>query len=224
VDLAGLPKNRYYAYRVAWSELPTLHIFPHWSFEGREGEVVPVHIYSSYEEVELFINGVSQGRRRRKTGGFEPWDEVERFRLVWQDTVYTPGEVLAVAYEGGREVARKAIRTAGEPYRIELSAYYKKLSADGESLNFITAKILDKDGNLCPNANNRLTFTAEGGVCVYATDAGDQRECETFLRPDKKALCGMLVASVKSNGKAEKATVYCSADGLISGSVMFECV
>jgi beta-galactosidase len=224
VDLAGLPKNRYYAYRVAWSELPTLHIFPHWNFEGREGEVVPVHIYSSYEEVELFINGVSQGRRRRKTGGFEPWDEIERFRLVWQDTVYTPGEVLAVAYEGGREVARKAIRTAGEPYRIELSAYYKKLSADGESLNFITAKILDKDGNLCPKADNRLTFTAEGGVCVYATDAGDQRECETFLRPDKKALCGMLVASVKSCGKAEKATVYCSADGLISGSVAFECV
>ena len=224
VDLAGLPKNRYYAYRVAWTDLPTLHVFPHWNWEGHEGEVVPVHVYSSYEEVELFINGASQGKRRRKTGGSEPWEQVERFRLVWSDTVYTPGEVLAIAYNGGKEVARKVVRTAGEPYKIELSAYYDKLCADGESFNFITAKILDKDGNLCPKANDRLTFAAEGGAYVYATDAGDERECETFLRPDKKALCGMLVACVKSNGKAGNATVSCSADGLISDTITFECI
>ncbi len=224
VDLAGLPKNRYYAYRVAWTDLPTLHVFPHWNWEGHEGEVVPVHVYSSYEEVELFINGISQGRRRRKTSGGEPWEQVERFRLVWNDTVYTPGEVLAIAYNGGKEVARKVVRTAGEPYKIELSAYYDKLCADGESFNFITAKILDKDGNLCPKANDRLTFAAEGGAYVYATDAGDERECETFLRPDKKALCGMLVACVKSNGEAGKATVSCSADGLISDTITFECI
>ena len=224
VDLAGLPKNRYYAYKVAWSDLPTLHVFPHWNFEGHEGEVVPVHVYSSYEEIELFINGISQGRRRRKTSGSEPWEQVERFRLVWSDIVYTPGEVLAIAYNGGKEVARKVVRTAGEPYKIELSAYYDKLCADGESFNFITAKILDKDGNPCPKANDRLTFAAEGGAYVYATDAGDERECETFLRPDKKALCGMLVACVKSNGEAGKATVSCSADGLISDTITFECI
>ena len=224
VDLAGLPKNRYYAYRVAWSNLPTLHVFPHWNWEGHEGEVVPVHVYSSYEEVELFINGVSQGRRRRKAGGLEPWEQVERFRMVWNDTVYAPGEVVAVAYENENEVARECVRTAGAPHHVELSCYYDSIAADGESLNFITAKILDKDGNLCPKADNRLTFTAVGGAVVYATDAGDQRECETFLRPDKKALHGMLVCCVKSSKKAKKAVVSCSSPGLGSTSVVFNCI
>ena len=91
-------------------------------------------------------------------------------------------------------------------------------------MSFITAKILDKDCNPCPKANDRLTLAAEGGAYVYATDAGDERECETFLRPDKKALCGMLVACVKSNGEAGKATVSCSADGLISDTITFECI
>jgi beta-galactosidase len=222
--MAGLSKNRYYAYRVAWTKLPTLHILPHWNWDGHEGERVPVHVYSSYEEVELFINGISQGKRSRRSCGSEPWEQVERFRLVWQDTVYAPGEVLAVAYNGGREVARTSIRTAGEPHHVELSAYYDKISADGESLNFITAKIVDKDGNLCPNANDRLTFSADGGAYVYATDAGDQREVETFLRHDKKALGGMLVAAARSNKKAGDAKITCSCPGLISGNITFKCL
>jgi beta-galactosidase len=143
--------------------------------------------------------------------------------MVWNNTVYAPGEVVAVAYENGKEVAREYVRTAGVPHHVELSGYYDSIAADGESLNFITARILDKDGNLCPKADNRLTFTAVGGAVVYATDAGDQRECETFLRSDKKALHGMLVCCVKSSGKAEKAVVSCSSLGLGSASVVFRC-
>ena len=149
--------------------------------------------------------------------------QVERFRLIWNDTVYTPGEVLAIAYKDGKEAARATVRTAGEPQKIALSAYSERIGTDGEALNFITARILDKDGNLCPHAAHRLTFAAEGGVTVYATDAGDQRETETFLRPDKRALSGMLVACVKASGAAGTATVTCSCEGLESGSVSFLC-
>jgi len=224
VDLAGLPKNRYFGYRSAWTNTPTLHIFPHWNWEGMEGKVVPVHIYTNYDEVELFINGVSQGKRRHATSGNDVTAQLERFRLMWNETRYEPGEVLAVAYRDGKEVARQSVKTAGAPHHIELSVYWSQISANSESLNYITAKIVDRDGNLCPNAANRLTFSANGAAYVYTTDAGDQRETETFLRPDKKALAGMLVACLRANGSAGSVTVTCSADGLESGSVQFECV
>ena len=223
IDLAGLPKNRYYGYRAAWSDAPTLHIFPHWNWEGMEGQVVPVHVYTNYEEVELFVNGVSQGKRRHAVSGNDVNAQIERFRLMWNDVVYAPGEVCAVAYRNGREVERKTVRTAGTPYRIELSAYSDKIAADGESLNYIVASVVDKDGNICPGANHRLTFLADGPARVYATDAGDQREVETFLRPDKKALSGMLVGCVRSTGEAGEVAVTCICDGLIPGGVSFIC-
>lgn len=223
VDLAGLPKNRYYLYRSAWTDIPTLHIFPHWNWEGREGRVVPVHVYTNHEEVELFINGVSQGKRRHATGGDSAEAQVERFRLMWNETVYSPGEVCAVAYRDGREVERRTVRTAGEPHHVVLSPYYEKIAADGEALNYVTAAVVDKDGNLCPKATHRLTFSAVGGAEVYATDAGDQRETECFLRPDKKALAGLLVCCLRSNGNPGTATVSCSGEGLLPGTVSFEC-
>ncbi len=224
VDLAGLPKNRYWCYRAAWTDIPTLHIFPHWNWEGKEGEIVPVHVYTNHEEVELFINGVSWGKRRHKEVGIDDASQLERFRLMWNETVYTPGEVCAVAYKNGKEIERKVIRTAGEPYRIELSAYSETIAADGESLNYVTASIVDRDGNLCPNAAHRLTFSAEGAAFVYATDAGDQRETETFLRPDKKALSGMLVCCLKNNGTKGKTVVSCAAEGLIPAELSFDCI
>ena len=224
VDLAGLPKNRYWCYRAAWTNVPTLHIFPHWSWEGHEGETVPVHVYTNYDEVELFINGISYGKKSHKKDGIDETSQLERFRLMWNDIVYTPGEVTAVAYKDGREASRAVIRTAGEPYKIELSAYNSVISADGESLCYVTASIVDRDGNLCPNASHRLTFSAEGAAYVYATDAGDQRETETFLRPDKKALAGMLVCCLRSTGEKGNATVSCNGEGLLSGTVEFECI
>ncbi|MBQ8550024.1 MAG: DUF4982 domain-containing protein, partial [Clostridia bacterium] len=222
------PKNRYYCYRAAWTDIPTLHIFPHWTWPGKEGENVPVHIYSNYEEVELFVNGVSQGKRRyadtpegtdlqKADGGAH----LKRFRMMWEDVIYQPGEITAVAYNGGKEVDRKTVKTAGEPHHIELSAYYERITADGEALNYITASILDAEGNLCPNATDRLTFTADGAE-LYATDAGDQRETESFLRPDKKALSGMLVGCIRAGETPGQATVTCSAEGLISQTITLE--
>jgi len=222
VDLAGLPKNRYYGYRAAWTDLPTLHIFPHWNWEGKEGEVVPVHVYTNYEEVELFINGISQGKRRHATSGTDVTSQLERFRLMWNDTVYQPGEVVAVAYRDGHEVARKSLRTAGAPHHIELSAYWNTIAANGESLNYITASIVDENGVLCPLADNRLTFSAQGAATVYATDAGDQRETETFLRPDKKALAGMLVCCLRATEIPGSVSVTCSANNLLPGCIKFD--
>ncbi len=223
-DLAGLPKNRYYLYRSAWTDTPTLHVFPHWSFEGREGEKTPVHVYTSYDEVELFVNGVSKGKRSRKTAGDDPLSEIERFRLMWNDVVYEPGEICAVAYKDGREAERKTVRTAKAPHHIELSAYYATVAADGESLNYLTATVVDEDGSLCPNASHRILFTAEGEGRVYATDAGDQRETETFLRPDKKALSGAVVCCVRSSGRAGSVTVTASSEGLFPASITFDCL
>ncbi len=229
VDLAGLPKNRYYCYRAAWTDIPTLHLFPHWNWEGHEGENVPVHAYTNFEEAELFVNGISQGKRRYWE---EPHGEdnkkadqgahLGRYRMMWDDVIYQPGEITIVAYQNGEEKMRKTVKTAGAPHHIELTAYKGGLVADGEDFEFITASILDAEGNLCPHASDRLTFKVEGAAEIYATDAGDQRECECFLRPDKKALAGMLVAAVRSKKEGGKVEITCSADGLLDGVITLE--
>lgn len=232
VDLAGLPKNRYYCYRAHWTKQPTLHIFPHWTWPGKEGQNVPVHIYTNYDEVELFVNGVSQGKRRHATAAdaakieeikAEKGAHLGRFRLMWNDVVYQPGEITAVAYQNGIEVARKTVKTTGEPHHIKLSAYKKALVADGDDLNYITASIVDEQGNLCPHANHRLTFAVQGAAELLTTDAGDQRETETFQRPDKKALAGMLVGCIRATQQPGTVTVTCSGNGLEGATLTLEC-
>lgn len=219
VDLAGLPKNRYFLYRSVWTKERVLHVFPHWTWHGKEGQTVPVHVFTNYPEVELFINGVSQGKRRHGTE-----NEIERFRLMWNETVYEPGELVAVAYcEDGNEADRVTIKTAGVAKRIVLEAYKSKIQADGDDLNYITASIVDENGTLCETQDTRLTFCVEGAGELLTTDAGDQREIESFARPDKRTLGGKLVACVRSIlGKSGKVTVSCRADGLESAVLEFE--
>jgi len=229
IDLAGLPKNRYYCYRSAWTDIPTLHIFPHWNWEGHEGENVPVHAYTNYEEAELFVNGISQGKRRYWDG---PHGEDEkkadkgahlgRYRMMWDDVIYQPGEITIVAYEGGEERMRKTVKTAGAPHHIELTAYKGGLTADGEAMEFITASILDAEGNLCPHANHRLTFKVEGAAEFIGTDAGDQREVEGFFHPDKKALAGMLVCGIRSTKESGNVTVSCFGEGFEECKITLE--
>ena len=185
---------------------------------------MPVHVYTNYEEVELFVNGVSQGKKRHALEGDSVQAQLERLRIMWNDVIYVPGEICVVAYRDGKEVERKTVRTAGEPYRIELTAYKGEVSAESEALNYITASIVDKDGNLCPNASNRLAFYASGAATVYTTDAGDQRETETFFRSDKKALSGMLVACLRSNGEKGAVNVSCTGDGLVSAEISYNCI
>ena len=219
VDMAGIPKNRYYCYRSVWTDIPTLHIFPHWTWPGREGQNVPVHIFTNYYQVELFVNGKSQGRKCH-----EKDNDIERFRLMWNEVIYEPGEITAVAYDkNGNEVERKTVRTAGEPYAIQLEAYKDGLVADGDDVNYITASIVDREGNLCENSNLRLTFTVSGAAELLTTDAGDQRETESFIRPDKKALGGKLVACIRSlKDVVGVAAITCEGMQLKTGRLVLE--
>ena len=225
VDLAGLPKNRFYGYKAHWTDDEVLHIFPHWNWEGKEGQVVPVHVYTSYPMAELFVNGVSQGRRVfTRTGNIAdsaPGKDIARYRLMWNDVVYQPGEITVVAYDDtGAAVCEKTVRTAGAPDHLILTADRDSIAADGDDLVYVTAAIADRDGVVCPLADNRLTFTVAGAGELLTTDAGDQRETESFVRPDKKALTGYLVGCVRSlRGQSGELTVSVTGEGLQGASV-----
>lgn len=228
VDLAGLPKNRFYGYKAHWTNDDVLHIFPHWNWAGKEGQVVPVHVYSSYPMVELFVNGISQGKRTfTRTGNIadsKPGTDMPRYRLMWNDVVYQPGEVKAIAYDETGSAAAEAIaRTADTADHIVLTADRTCIHADGDDLVYITAAIVDKNGVVCPYADDRITFAVEGAGELLTTDSGDQRETESFARPDKKALAGYTVACIRSIlDKTGTMTITATAEGLVGGKITVE--
>lgn len=221
VDLAGLPKNRFYGYRAHWTQEDVLHLFPHWNWEGMEGQVVPVHAYTNYPSVELFVNGKSYGKQAlgNRSGG--DLGEIERYRLMWNNVVYEPGEVRAVAYDmDGHVVCEKSICTAGAAHHIVLSADRTVMEADGDDLVYITAAVVDKNGVVCPHAENRLTFAVSGEGELLTTDNGDPRETESFARPDKKCLAGLCVACVRSiRGRIGKLKLTAETDELTGAEI-----
>lgn len=226
IDLAGIPKDRYYLYRSHWNPgEETLHILPHWTWPGREGETTPVFVYTNYPEAELFINGVSQGRRKKDMSveldsSYTPeaqknFERQKRYRLMWMDTKYEPGTVKVVAYDkNGNVAAEKEIRTAGKPYRIELSADRSNISADGRDLSFINVKVLDKNGILCPDATNKIRFKVSGNGRFEAVANGDPSSLESFQKPEMSLFHGQLTAIVRSSDKPGKITLEASAKGL----------
>ena len=188
IDLASIPKDRYYVYRSVWNkEAETLHILPHWNWEGREGEKTPVFVYTNYPSAELFINGKSYGRQtKHKNGTVE-----NRYRLMWHDAVYQPGEVRVVAYdEQGNPVAEKTVRTAGKPHHIELVTGRSSLQADGKDLAYVTLRIVDKDGNLCPNDGRLVSFKVKGAGKYRASANGDPTCLDLFHKPEMHAFGG----------------------------------
>ena len=192
IDLASIPKDRYYLYRSVWNkEAETLHILPHWNWEGREGEKTPVFVYTNYPSAELFINGKSYGRQtKHKNGTVE-----NRYRLMWHDAVYQPGEVRVVAYdEQGNPVAEKTVRTAGKPHHIELVTDRSSLQADGKDLAYVTLRIVDKDGNLCPNDGRLVSFKVKGAGKYRASANGDPTCLDLFHKPEMHAFGGMQIA------------------------------
>ena len=200
-DLAGIPKDRAWLYRSRWNrESATLHILPHWTWPGREGQVTPVYVYTSYPEAELFVNGVSQGRKRR-----DPSSRLDRYRLRWRNVVYSPGALKVVAYDAaGRPAAEKVVRTAGKPHHLEIAADRTQLAALSPDctpdLAFVTVKIVDERGNLCPDADLRLNFSTDGAVRFKAACNGDATSLEPFVKPTMKAFHGQLVVVVEPQG------------------------
>ena len=234
IDLAGIPKDRYYLYRSHWNKKDeTLHILPHWNWEGREGEVTPVFVYTNYPSAELFINGKSQGRRTKDMSvtvynsadslSQATFKRQSRYRLMWMDTVYEPGTVKVVAYdENGNAVAEKEMHTAGKPYAIELSADRTAIKADGKDLSFITVKVVDKDGNLCPLASDRISFKVKGNGYYRAGANGDPTSLEPFQKPEMKVFSGMMTAIVSSTETPGEITLEATAKGLKKAVIRLE--
>lgn len=217
IDLASIPKDRYYLYRSVWNkEAETLHILPHWNWEGREGENTPVFVYTNYPSAELFINGKSYGRQtKRKDGTVE-----NRYRLMWYDAVYQPGEVKVVAYdEQGNPAAEKTIRTAGKPHHIELVTDRTSLQADGKDLAYITLRIVDKDGNLCPNDGRLVNFKVKGAGKYRASANGDPTCLDLFHKPEMHAFGGMLTVIVQSGEKVGDIELQATAKGVKAGII-----
>ena len=257
-DLAGLPKDRVYLYRTHWNTTDkTLHVLPHWTWKGREGEVTPVFCYTSYPEAELFVNGKSQGRLKHIDVSMDdylanrveepmPWggtslfadpnaprgkNRLDRYRLRWNDVVYEPGEIKVVAYdENGNVADTKVVRTAGKPHHIELVADRSELNTtavdangnaiDTPDLAFYTVRVVDKDGNLCPDADNQLSFNVKGAAKFKACCNGDATSTEVFVNPTMKAFHGELVVVVEAGKTAGNATLTVSGKGLKSAKAI----
>lgn len=217
IDLASIPKDRYYLYRSVWNkEAETLHILPHWNWEGREGEKTPVFVYTNYPSAELFINGKSYGRQtKRKDGTVE-----NRYRLMWYDAVYQPGEVKVVAYdEQGNPAAEKIVRTAGKPHHIELVTDRTSLQADGKDLAYVTLRIVDKDGNLCPNDGRLVSFKVKGAGKYRASANGDPTCLDLFHKPEMHAFGGMLTVIIQSGEKVGDIELQATAKGVKAGII-----
>ncbi len=220
VDLAGFPKDRYYLYQSVWSKKPMVHVLPHWNWPGHEGQDIPVMVYSNAEEVELSLNGVSLGRKKTfsetielpvgadvsDTGRFQ-----SKYRLLWQ-VPFEPGTLTAVAFRGGKAVARAEVRTAGAPARIRLQADRRTIAADGDDLSFITVRVEDKDGNLCPLADNLVNFRVTGAGSIAAVDNGNPATVESFQADHRKAFNGLALLIVRSH-ESQPGTIHITASG-----------
>ena len=195
VDLAGFPKDRYYLYQARWMpQHPMAHILPHWNFEDRIGKNVPVFVYSSGDEVELFLNGKSLGRRVRK-----PYE----YRFRWDEVIYEPGELRSVAYKDGKVWAHDTVRTTGASVRLKIEPEKTVMVSDGEDLIFVRVSVLDADGNEVPTAEPFIKATLSGPGKIVATDNGDPTCLIPFPETARNAFNGLFLAIVKADRGAE---------------------
>lgn len=224
IDLASIPKDRYWLYRSIWNTNDTtLHIVPHWTWPGREGEVTPVMVYTSLPEAELTVNGRSMGRRHRLSAAEADRAAAEgdslallrRYRLIWDDVPYEPGEITVTAYDdNGRAVASESVRTAGKPYALRLDTDCKVLQADGDDLAYVTVSVVDKDGNECPAENRLVRFYVKGCGSYRAAANGDPTSLDLFHLPQMHLFSGKCTAIVQSTDKPGTVTLRASAKGL----------
>ena len=210
-DLAGLPKDRFYLYRSRWNtEKETLHILPHWNWEGREGQQTPVFVYTNYDSAELFVNGKSMGVQKKNSATPQ-----NRYRLMWMDVKYEPGTVKVVAFDkNGKAVAEEEIHTAGKGYQIVLNADRKTIQADGKDLSYVTVSVVDKNGIPCPTATDQLQFKVKRKGVYRAACNGDATSLEQFHLPTMKLFSGKLVVLVQSLKEAGNMELTVSGKGL----------
>ena len=218
VDLAGFKKDRFYLYQARWRpDQPMAHILPHWNWPERVGQVTPVHVYTSGDEAELFVNGVSQGRKKRGP---------REYRLRWDDVVYAPGELRVAVYREGRPWVGTVRRTTGPAASLHLVADRATLRGDGLDLSFVTASVVDADGLVVPRASSLITFEiVEGPAEVLATDNGDATSHVPFQSSVRPAFNGLALAIVRPNaGQSGTIRLRATSPGLAPAELMLTSV
>ncbi|HKX28733.1 MAG TPA: beta-galactosidase GalB [Blastocatellia bacterium] len=212
MDLCGFKKDRFYSYQARWRpELPMVHIFPHWNWADRKGEVTPVHVYTSGDEAELFLNGKSLGRKKR---------ESLQYRLRWDDVKYEPGELKVVSYKRGLKWAEGTTKTTGPAARVSIRADRSTINADGHDLSYLTVAIADKDGVTVPRSNNLVRFEISGPGEIAAVDNGDATSHAPFQAREGKAYNGLVLVIVRSKaGVPGTITLKAVSEGLTAAEI-----
>jgi beta-galactosidase len=212
IDLAGFKKDRFYLYQARWRpELPMVHILPHWNWPDRVGRITPVHLFTSGDEAELFLNGRSLGRKKK--AGLE-------YRLRWDSILYEAGELKAIAYKNGKKWAEQTMSTTGPATQLVISADRNPINADGVDLSFLTVAVADKDGRTVPDAVHAVSFSVEGPGELAATDNGDPANLVSFASKQREAYSGLVLGIIRSaRNKPGVIKVTASSPGLKAASI-----
>lgn len=213
IDLCGIPKDRFYLYQSKWSNKEVLHLLPHWNWNKEQK--VSVHCYTSFDRAELFLNGKSLGVREK-----DPSKLYSTYRLVWDNITYEPGELKVVALDKNNNPLKETfIRTAGKPAKIVLKTDRSEIQSDSKELAFVTVSIVDKNGTLCPRANNLVNFSVEGEGALKAVGNGDPTSLESFVKPFRKAFNGKCMAIIQSSNSSGEIVLHAKSDGLESQQI-----
>jgi beta-galactosidase len=218
IDLAGIPKDRFYLYQSKWTNKEVLHLLPHWNWEGMEGKPVPVHCYTSFQKAELFVNGKSMGIREK-----DPAKLYTKYRLVWDAVPYLPGELKVIALDVNNKPIRESIvRTAGIPARIILNSDRDLVSCSEKELAFVTVSVVDEKGTVCPGAANKISLTVKGAGKLKAADNGDATCLESFVDPVRSAFHGKCMAIIQSTAGKGKMTLVAQSAGLKTAEIAIQ--
>jgi beta-galactosidase len=207
IDLAGFKKDRFYLYQARWRpDLPMAHILPHWNWPDRVGLPTPVHVYTSGDEAELFLNGKSLGRKKK---------EQFQYRIRWDDVMYKPGELRVVAYKNGKEWATDSVKTVGAPAKLLLKPDRASIAADGHDLSFVALAVADAEGLTVPRSKNPIRFEIDGPGEIVATDNGDATDFREFASKERNAFNGLALVIVKAKrGQTGTIVVTAKSEGL----------
>ena len=226
VDLAGFPKDRFYLYQAHWRpDYAMAHILPHWSWPDRTNQVTPVHVYTSGDEAELFLNGKSLGRKKKvfDAPNNGRLNGQPAYRIRWDDVAYEPGELKVVAYKDGKEWATDTVKTAGDASRLLLKPDRSTISGDGHDISFVTLTVVDQAGSTVPRSTNLIHFSVSGPGEIVATDNGDATDLASFQTPDRKVFNGLALAIVKAKrGQPGVITLTATSDGLTTATTTIE--
>jgi beta-galactosidase len=223
IDLAGFKKDRFYLYQAHWRpDLPMANILPHWTWPERVGQVTPVHVYTSGDEAELFLNGKSLGRKKKIFDmPDQPMSGEPAYRIRWDDVVYEPGELKVIAFKDGKEWATDIMRTAGEACQMELKPDRDTINADGCDLSFVTLTVQDNNDIMVPRANNLIRFSVSGPGEIVATDNGDPTDFKVFSSHERKAFNGLALVIIRGKpGQPGTIKLKADSDSLESNTII----